>query len=114
MWGPSGHERIVLGLVREPIERPWIEPGTELRAMGNRPVSGRVGIRQAGPEAPSKRVVDNLLERSPLAVDLIRQHFRHVRVERQGRPHLDIMMPLLSHIKMSPGRPVEPTIRSDR
>lgn len=68
--------------------------------MGNGPIRGSVHLSETRAESTANGVVQDLLERSPLTVDLIGQETRDVRVQREGRSHLGIMMPSLESVKM--------------
>ena len=92
--------RVVLQLVDQPIERRRIEPRSQFASVRNDPVRGNVGVRQARSEPASDGIVQDLLERSPLTMDLICQQARDILIEREGRSHEDIMMPYMISVKM--------------
>jgi len=74
------HDRFILQLVDQPIERRRIEPRSQFASVRNDPVHGNVGVRQARSETAAYGVVQDLLERSALSMNLVGQEARDVRV----------------------------------
>src|SRR6266540_43009 len=69
--------------------------GMGLDVEGRRPDGGRT---QAEP--PPERVIDDCLQALAGATDLPADARRDIGIEREGRSHLDIMMPQLRDVKM--------------
>jgi hypothetical protein len=92
-------DRLILKLIREPVESCEVESWTQSRFMDSKPEPIPVRARR-GQRSP-EGIVDDLLHRAPLAMHGVLEEPGYVRIERQGGAHIDIIVSDSAGIKMS-------------
>jgi hypothetical protein len=93
------NDRLILKLIREPVEPREVESWPQSRFMDSDPE--RIPVRARRGQRSPEGIVDDLLHRASLAMHSILEEPGHVRIEGQGGTHTDIIVSDIVVIKMS-------------
>jgi len=83
-------DRLILKLIRKPVEPRQVESWTQSRLMDADPE--RLPARALRGQRSPEGFVDDLLHGAPLAMRGILEEPGHVGIERQGGTHADIIV----------------------
>jgi hypothetical protein len=101
---PGGFFR--LQLVHELIQAVEVDPGSETEGVRLHLEPRDPGRLPAGSQAEPESFVDRGLEALARPAHFHLKALRDIRLEGQGRPHADIMMPAILDVKMPRRHPL--------